>query len=79
MWYQEFDPHPSLEPYIVNFLRIHLPAGSRLLRREQIHPDGNPGLMFNWYPIQRMDQAGPIQLELDRQVWFVGQKNKSVA
>lgn len=78
MWYQEFDPHPSLAPYIVNFWRIRQSEDCRPLHRERILPDGNPGLMFNWYPIQRSGMDTACHMELGRQVWFVGQKNHSV-
>ncbi len=78
MRYQEYLPHPSLRPYIVNYWQIVMEPSGFPAPVEQILPDGNASLMFTSNSIRRSFDGEPEGIDLSGRAVFVGQKRKAI-
>ncbi len=74
MYYREYQPHPSLQPFVENYWVLRT-AG---LQEEVVVPDGNTGLMFLSTGVKRLDIEKQTTLITGNQAVVVGQKSRPV-
>ncbi|MEZ4942850.1 MAG: helix-turn-helix domain-containing protein [Saprospiraceae bacterium] len=74
MYYREYQPHPSLQPFVENYWVLR----TNTRREEVVVPDGNTGLMFLSNGIKRLDIEKQTTLQTGKQAVVVGQKSRPV-
>lgn len=74
MYYREYQPHPSLQPFVENYWVLRTEAG----REEVVVPDGNTSLMFLSTGVKRLDIEKQTTLQTGKKAVVVGQKSRPV-
>ncbi|MCB0530822.1 MAG: AraC family transcriptional regulator [Lewinellaceae bacterium] len=74
MYYREYQPHPSLQPFVENYWILRTEAG----KEEVVVPDGNTSLMFLSTGVKRLDIEKQTTLQTGKNAVVVGQKSRPV-